>query len=88
MLRNPTNMMVTNDYSIVYYFIGDDLYRYNEKKEDEKYESGKVRPHLGYWSSFFFWEDAFYAANSTHMFQVTRYYDHRIEPQVILSSIT
>lgn len=62
-VKYPRTLTIDSSEDILYYFIGNDLYRYDTDDEDDKIETGKVRPNLGNMSGFFFWEDALYTSD-------------------------
>jgi len=67
-LKEPRSISVDSSEDILYYFIGNDLWRYDTEKEDDLIETGKVRPGLGNMTGFYFWEDALYASDGKALY--------------------
>jgi hypothetical protein len=71
-----------NNNEVLYYMYGKDLYKYDLEDDTMR---GLVRKNLGYMKLFFFWVDAMYTSDNTALYQVTFYWDGRIEPQNIVN---
>lgn len=81
-LRNATSLFMDNDDEVLYYRIENDLYIYNR---DDDHEKGLVKENIGEMNLYFYWEDASYGSDNVGFYQVSDYWDMRVEAQLVVN---